>query len=522
MKISVTGGQMKQIDSDTIQRIGIPSLVLMERAALAVADAVTEHMGRRRPSVLCVCGAGNNGADGIAVGRILQGRGCAVAVCLVGNRTHETEENRLQRQIAERLEIPLLDAEELLATEGGYDVIVDAVFGVGLGREITGSYRSCIEHLQKLAARGAWVVAVDIPSGIHADTGAVMGVALPAAVTVTFGWAKTGHLHYPGRSFCGEVRVADIGFSEVSLARVGLDCRSLEREDLKRLPPRRADGNKGTFGKLLVIAGSRGMCGAAYLSALAAYRTSVGLVKVLTVPENRAVLQTQLPEAIVAEYDPARLDEGNGLIEQHCDWADAVVLGPGLGRESYVETLVERVLEHAYVPVVLDADGLNTVAQAPHLTRYFTENVILTPHIGEMSRLTGMTAAEIKENAVETARQYAARTGADCVLKDAATVIADKDGGTYINTSGCSAMAKGGSGDVLTGVLGALLAQSAENGLDCAEVAAFAVYLHGCAGERAAGRRGDVGVLAHELAEEVPLVLKDAAKGSREAADENL
>lgn len=509
MRYTVTGAQMKQIDQDTIEEIGIPSVVLMERAALAVADAVSsviEGIGdaakrvqqwKGVPRILIVCGTGNNGADGIAVGRILHGRGYEVTVVLAGNPEHATEEHRLQQRIAEKLGVTLV--KEI--RPGHYEVIVDALFGIGLARPIEGTYRNLMELLTAEREKNdTIVVAVDIPSGIHADTGAVMGIALPADVTVTFGYGKSGLCLYPGKAYAGTVLVADIGFSDISLKRIGWDASMLERSDLINLPERRADGNKGTFGKVLLIAGSGGMSGAAYLSALAAYRTGAGLVKILTVPENRGILQMQLPEAIVETYDPeAVLPNGpfDAFLESQCDWADVIVMGPGLGQYSYVESLVEMVLSHAYVPVVLDADGLNAVAEHPHLTRYFTENIIITPHMGEMSRLTGMPVAELKEDPLQAARDYSSRHGVVCVMKDAVTVIAEKEGTVSINASGCSAMAKAGSGDVLTGVIAGLSAR----GMEGVEAAVYGVYLHGLAGEAAAGELGENSLLAHDIAD---------------------
>ena len=230
-------------------------------------------------------------------------------------------------------------------------------------------------------------------------------------------------------------------------------------------------------------------------------------MKIITVSGNRGILQTQIPEAIMTVYEPEdaeRDEEGfRSAVEAQCDWADAIIMGPGLGREPYVEKLVEAVLSHAYVPIVLDADGLNTAADHPALTRYFTENFIVTPHMGEMARLTGSTVSQLKADAVAAARAYSSRTGAVCVMKDAVTVIADKDGAAYLNGSGCSAMAKGGSGDVLTGVIGALLAQ----GMDIAMAAVYGVYLHGLAGEWAAAGQNTRSLLAHEIADALPRIL---------------
>lgn len=507
MKYTVTGKQMKAIDRDTIERIGIPSVVLMERAALAVADAAVMLAGegktereKERVRIAAVCGTGNNGADAIAAGRILWGRGYDVTVFLAGDPEKGTEEYKLEREIARRLGIPVKPAGDFASWKG--QVILDGLFGIGLGREVEGEYRQLVREMSE--RRDENIVAVDIPSGIHADTGAVMGAAVRARITVTFGYLKSGLLLYPGREYGGEVQVADIGFSRCSLDRAGWDTRVLDQTDMAGLPDRSPDSNKGTFGKLLVVAGSVGMCGAAYLSGLAAYKVGTGLVKILTVPQNRAILQSQLPEAIVEELKPfgdAKEEAGRERfreeIRRQCTWADAVVLGPGLGQEPYAEAVVETVLECGENPVVLDADGLNIVSCRPCLTKYFTGRVIVTPHMGEMARLTGKEICQIKADRVKAAREYAAQTGAVCVLKDACTVTADREGQTYINTSGCSAMAKAGSGDVLTGVIGGLLAQ----GMTGIKAAAWGVYLHGLAGEAVAEKSGERSLLARELAE---------------------
>lgn len=502
MNYAVTAQQMKAVDQNTIREIGIPSMVLMERAALAVAKTAermaVERGWGKNAHILAVCGTGNNGADGVAAGRILQERGYEVSLFFAGNAQYDSEEMKHQKRIAKNLNVPELSAEEY--ENADCDIILDALFGIGLGRDITGEYRKILEILERIRERcDAGVIAVDTPSGIHGSTGEIMGAALAADVTVTFGYPKTGLLLYPGKKYVGKLEVVDIGFSKISLLKSGWDAKVLTPEDLSKLPKRQEDGNKGTFGKVLVIAGSRGMSGAAYFTALGAYRTGAGLVKILTVPENRTVLQTQLPEAIVSCYDPDEEETMQTILEKECAWADVIAAGPGLGQDAYTEYLLETVLSDAYVPIVLDADGLNCVASHPYLTRYFTENIIITPHMGEMSRLTSVPAADLKKAPLEEARAYSARYGTVCVLKDAVTVITDKDGGTWINQSGCSAMAKGGSGDVLTGVIAGLLAR----GMECAEAAAFGVYVHGRAGEYAADKFGENGVLATNLADSI-------------------
>lgn len=495
MKYTVTGSQMKEIDRYTIQEIGIPSMVLMERAALAVAEAAAGRLtaGAR---VMCVCGSGNNGADAVAAGRILTGWGYRARILLAEPAGHQTEELRCQLEIAGRLGIPVYQWEDRERC-GSCQVVIDGLFGIGLTRTVQGRYRDAVQYINGLADIS--VIAVDIPSGIHSDTGAIMGCAVEADITVAFGYAKTGQRLYPGRRHCGELQVAEIGFPAAALTAAGGDALCYGPEDLALIPERPEYSNKGSYGKVLVVAGSAGMSGAAYFSAMAAYRMGAGIVKILTVEENRVILQEQIPEAIVetftAELVTEHPEELSGLLAKQCRWATVIVLGPGLGSDPYVESIVAGILTQAYVPIVLDADGLNTVAGHPYLTGYFTDNIIVTPHLGEMARLSGMAVEALRGGILTAAREYAARYGITCVLKDAVTAVADKDGIGYLNTSGCSAMAKGGSGDVLTGIIAGLLALGLEEG----EAARLGVYLHGRAGEQAAAARGSHGVTAGDL-----------------------
>ena len=271
-------------------------------------------------------------------------------------------------------------------------------------------------------------------------------------------------------------------------------------EDLERIPKRKADANKGTYGHVLVIAGSEGMCGAAYLSALAAYRTGAGLVRVLTPEPNRPILQILLPEAIVSTYDPEAVlaggEEWKTCLEEALNWADVIVLGPGIGRKPWVKRLVEDVLEAAYVPLIIDADALNAIAEYPYLTGFYTENMILTPHVGEMARLTGKSIAELLEDPAAAAAEYRDTYGVNCVLKCHQTVTAATDGQLYRTLSGTPALAKAGTGDVLTGIIAGCLCLGMEEG----QAAAFGSFLHGMAGLKAAERSSVHGVLAREVA----------------------
>lgn len=506
MKYLVSGSQMKEVDRYTIETIGIPSMVLMERAAYAVACEVLGHI-TTKDRIWAVCGTGNNGADGIAAARMLWLKGYSVSIILVGNKDHGTEEYQKQLSIAENLQMDIIESDDFIP--GHCEVVIDAVFGVGLSREVGGSYRELLALLPGCGPR--LVVAVDIPSGISADTGEVMGIALKADITVTFGYEKLGTVLYPGRDYSGRVIVADIGFPQNSYERTRAKFPELYTygpEDLSAVPARPAYSNKGTFGKVLIVAGSKNMSGAAYLSAMAAYRTGAGLVKIFTVEENRVILQESLPEAIITTYDPEEAYEltpaFQELLEEQCGWASVIVLGPGIGNGPYTKNLVETVLANAYVPIILDADGLNTIARYPGLTSYFTENIIVTPHLGEMARLMDCTVENIRERLIPAAREYADRFGITCVLKDAVTVAALKDQRTYVNSSGNSAMAKAGSGDVLTGIIAGLLAL----GLEEADAAAMGVYLHGCAGDLVREEKGEHGLLAGEMAGAVSQVMK--------------
>ncbi len=505
MRYLVNGKEMKAIDMRSIHEFGIPSLVLMERAALEVANEAEKYTPKR---VWAVCGLGNNGADGVAAARMLHLRGYAASVILPSVEGRMSEEMEIQLAIAEKLGIPIYRLDEWIP--GVCDVVIDAVFGIGLTRAVEGAYADLIAWIETQRSDfGARVVSVDIPSGISSDSGEILGCAVCADSTVTFGEMKLGHVLFPGREYCGCVTVAEIGFVPMENEITETYVLAHTKDDLKKIPKRQAYSHKGTYGKILVVAGARNMAGAAFFSAKAAYRTGAGLVKVLTVEENRTVIQEKLPEAILSTYnsewalhEPGAFKE---YIRNQTDWADVIVLGPGLGTEEYSRTMVEAVLEHAYVPIVLDADAINLAARYPYLKNYFTENIILTPHLSECSRLTGKTVDEIRETLLDTAREISEQYGVTCVLKDAATVVARKDGKTFVNLSGSPAMAKGGSGDVLCGLIAGLLGL----GMDECEAASLGVYLHGLAGEAAAEKFGVHSVLAGELADCIGEVINE-------------
>lgn len=519
----LTAAQMKACDSYTIKELGVPSRSLMERAA---REAVAFLLKRKdlfpAGRVLLLCGSGNNGGDGFAMARFLSdgsmGETRETVILYAGlldqmgypDEAGMSEECRRQYRLAIEAGIPIRLACDATVEPAHAAVAVDALFGIGLDRPVTGELASL---LSLIADSRLPVLAVDIPSGIHADTGAVMGVALPAKATVTMQALKAGLLRYPGADLCGEVAVADLG---ISLTPVDSPYAGLADERLLRrvLPPRIRRSHKGTYGTVVLLCGSRGMSGAAVLATKAALRSGAGLARALTPDCNRAVLQSAIPEAIVSVYGTPEEAKDHGV-------GDALVLGCGLGTSELSREALRRIMDacpcDGSVPAVLDADGLNLLSQDPTLWKTALpasphRQVVVTPHPAEMSRLCGVSVGEILSDPVSAAVDFACEQGVTVVLKDAHTVIASPEGQVFICAAGNAGMAKGGSGDALAGVIGALLAQNRHRlggDLTVAEVAAAGVYLHGRAGDLAAEKLGEYGMLASDLIDRIPLVCKD-------------
>lgn len=498
---AVSSSLMKKLDQNTIFRMGIPSLVLMERAALKTVDEIEKKISKQKASekILCVCGSGNNGGDGIAAARILFLHGYRTELLLAGNSDHMTEETKAQLSVALNYGVPVVNNPDFYE----YTTIVDAIFGIGLARPIEGEYKALI---QKLNQTKAWKVSADIPSGVSTDTGEILGTAFQADLTVTYGFLKKGLCLYPGKKFAGKVSVADIGiYSEPSLME---HKRALQDEDLKLIPQRDPQGNKGTFGKVLAVAGSAGMCGAAYLCGAAAFASGAGMVRILTEEPNRIPLQVSLPEAIID------CGEDEAAFDKVFQWCDVLIIGPGLGCSEKSRKKVQWFLEKAYFlkkPVILDADGLNLLSKNPKWKKYLSGHVVVTPHIGEMSRLTGKTVKEIQGDREKAACQYAASTGVICVLKDACTVTANPTGDVWFNLSGNPGMAAAGSGDVLSGILSGMFCMYQNQNMDlelAARTAALGVFIHGMAGDLAAEEKGRYGMKAGDLIPATARVIK--------------
>ncbi len=477
--------EMKQADNNTIEHFKMPSLVLMERAALKTVDVIEEY-GLNTANVLIVCGCGNNGGDGMAIARLLWQKSAKVTVCLLGDYEKCSNETKHQYDILKAYGI---EVEHEIRQEQ-YTLVIDAIFGIGLSRDIEGGYKEAIESLNAMEAEK---LAVDIPSGIHADSGKVMGCCFFAEHTVTFAYNKLGLTLFPGAKAAGKVTVADIGITGDSLLGKEPQVVALDKSDLSRLPKREPDSNKGSYGKVLVIAGSEQMAGAAYFAAKAAFFTGCGLVRVLTHEKNKTMINTNLPEAIVQTYDGKKQEKEEWV--KAMNWADVIVIGPGLGQSTFSEQLLKLTLQTASVPVVLDADALNLLAKEKEVLKRPHTDLILTPHLGEMARLIDMPIDYIKKNLLLTAEEFAREYNVICVLKDARSVVSIPYGRTYVNLSGNHGMSTAGSGDVLSGMIGGLLAQ----GETSETAASLGVYLHGCAGDAAAKENGCYSLTASDI-----------------------
>lgn len=501
MKRIVTGHQMKSLDTYTIETMGMPSLVLMERAALAVVDELLS--GRYSlENILVVCGTGNNGGDGVAVARILHLKGYKVTINTIGKSDKYSDGMKAQINIAQKYKVNFVTNPDC----SEYTVIVDAIFGVGLARPVTGTFR---EYIEKINLSGIPVVAVDIPSGLHSDTGAVMGDAIQAEATITFAFPKAGLLLGHGQTHAGTVTTVDIGIYENDMDfddEQKTVLYQMEEEDLLKLPIRHENGNKGTFGKVLLIAGSRNMAGAALLAGTACLRSGAGMLKIYTAEENRDFLLSNLPEAMLSTYNPTA--PVTAQLKKDMEWADVVGIGPGLSTEPQAAEILEYVLMYKkQKPCIIDADALNLLSLHMSLLKTAAPPCILTPHIGEFSRLTALSIPVLKTDPATAVRKFVQTYDVICICKDARTLTMLPDGTGYINTSGNSALATAGSGDVLTGILLGLLAQS--SGHNDINILPLAVYLHGLLGQHASKRLSKAGVLASDLIQELMLFNKE-------------
>lgn len=496
MKYLVTAAEMKRYDKNTIERTGIPGMVLMERAALAAFEVIEERFGNRErcdKRVLIAVGTGNNGGDGLALARLLSEADYDVEVwgIAAGSKDVDKASAQWKEQMQILAHYPVNIGGKPIRAE--YNIIVDALFGVGLSRAVTGVYAQALELCNEMIG---FKLAIDMPSGIHSDTGEILGRAFRADVTVTFGFVKRGLKFYPGCSFAGEIICADVGITELSFygEMPGMYYYDEAVEEL--LPKRDPAGNKGTFGKVLLVAGSYNMAGAAVLSARAAYRAGAGMVKVLTHRENRVILQESVPEALLGTWED---------LEESVRWADVIGIGPGLGVSNEARKVLRQVIFETDLPLLLDADALNLLAEDEGMRKELSgqgaqgRSVILTPHVGELARLTGRSVPELKKELAAHALKLAGEIHAILVAKDVRTFTCAEERAVCVNLAGNSGMATAGSGDVLAGVICGLLAQKMEP----FAAASVGVCLHAYAGDAAARKKGEHGCMAMDIAEAI-------------------
>lgn len=511
----VTAETMQKAERLTMDSYPIPGQVLMEIAGRACADHIDKEYGPGTgKSLVVVAGKGNNGGDGYVIARCLKRRGWAVSVFVIGEQDSIGGDAGINLSLLDPSVVHFCPGQGGLtsfhADFQSASVIVDALFGIGLTKEIGGAHAEAVELVNN--SRGA-VVAIDIPSGVCASSGSILGCAVNAEMTITFAFAKVGHAMYPGRSRTGKLVVVDIGLPDDIETRVlGHDFLTVGSvRPLMALRDR--CGHKGTYGHCLIVAGSTGKTGAAALSANTAVRTGSGLVTLAVPASLNPILEAKTTEAMTMPLE----DDGKGHLRatnaaavlRMLSGKDAVAVGPGISFSADTVALVHTLVRECRLPMVLDADALNAVADdVDVLLNKKSPTVVLTPHPGEMSRLTGQAIAAIEADRIAAARDFAVHYGVHLVLKGAATVVAAPDGCIAVNGSGNPGMASGGMGDVLTGIIVSLLGQ----GYPPVDACRLGVFLHGHAADLVARDKGEAGITATDVLERIPYAFQDIHK----------
>jgi hydroxyethylthiazole kinase-like uncharacterized protein yjeF len=513
-----TAAEMRNIDRRTIETYAVPGIILMEHAGLQLLRILQECVsGLAQQRIAIVAGRGNNGGDGLVLARHLWQRNIAVRVYLLASGKSLRGDARKAQQMARAYGVPIVScttprtwrqaSRELQQA----DIVVDAILGTGLNKPVVGLYAEVIQTVNDLRKP---IVAVDIPSGLSADHGNLLGNHVQATHTVTFAVPKRGHILYPAAAAVGKLHVVDIGIPMQAVEAEGMQVSLLDKHAVRKmLPVRQPDAHKGSQGHLLVVAGSLGKSGAAVLASHAALRAGAGLVTLAVPSSLNIAMESCLTEVMtlpVAEHPPAVI--AAAAAPELCQFlhkASALVLGPGLGTHPETVSLVHTLLQHAAVPVVLDADGLNSLVNHLDVLQRCSAPVILTPHPGETARLLGTDTQAVQTQRLEIAQAFVERYQVYFVLKGARTVVYAPDGRRWVNPTGNAAMATAGTGDVLAGTLGALLCQ----GLEPLQAALGGVFLHGLAGDRVRDRLGLHGLIASDVLEELPYTMR-AIQGS--------
>ncbi len=499
----LTGSKaMRDADEYAIHVLGVPSTLLMTNAARALALSALELMGENRSAVI-FCGCGNNGGDGIGAAVYLLRRGVMIRCILVGERSKMTEDcAEMERRLLElggKLEIFSLESERITRLLNGAGVIIDALFGIGLRGELRGDALAAVKLINEAKIP---VVSADIPSGVEADTGRILGDAVRADITVTFTMAKIGHFAEPGCTFCGELRVADIGIPEEALKGIKTDVFALGAKELS-LPLRPKISHKGDYGKLLIIGGSVGYTGAPILCAKAAARSGAGLIslgvpkKIYDITAGRLIEPMPFPLSDDS-YGRLSMSALPQIREKH-SMSDVCVIGCGMSRSEDLTELARTILRKSEKQLVIDADGLYALGDDPQVISSVHVPPVLTPHEGEFKRLGGILTGD----RVSDARAFAKSRNCVLVLKGHHTICAFPDGEVYIMSGGNPGMAKGGSGDVLAGIIGALLCQ-----LPIKQAVTTACAVHAAAGDYCAERFGEYSLLPTDIIEAIPEIMK--------------
>ncbi|MBQ9902686.1 MAG: NAD(P)H-hydrate dehydratase [Clostridia bacterium] len=513
--IILNNAQTKKLEDYAVANGGFDHTRLMENAGASVCRLINEILGSANKSVAVVCGIGNNGGDGFVVAKRLLEGGAKVRVLLaLGTPTTDDAKKFLRESEAAGIKTLSFTAEddrqEFAKTIENSDIIVDAIFGVGFHGRVSDELSQVIEMIN--SSRGT-VVSVDVPSGVDSDSGEVSGACVKADHTVTFSTRKPGHVIYPAVDYCGEVHVAAIGIDEHVIHEQEHHISTIDYEDVRRCFPKRSSNtHKGTFGKLLCICGSMGMAGSATFAGKAAVLSGVGMVEMAVPAEIYPIVAGNLVDPV---YHLLRSSD-NGtvsadsipLILEKMKTATAVMIGCGMGKGKDVTEVVEAVIRNSDVPIIIDADGLNAIKDDLGVLGEAKAPIVMTPHPGEMARLVGKTNVEVQSQRLEVASSFAMTFGVYMVLKGANTVCATPDGRIAINLTGNPGMSKSGSGDVLAGLLGSLLAQ----GMKPEEAAACAVHIHGMAGDIAADKYSQHSMAANDIIMEFSEIFRDIEK----------
>ncbi len=511
MKV-VTAQQMRQIDQQTIEQIGIPGAVLMEHAGSAVVQTIRQRFPECR-RIAVVVGKGNNGGDGLVVARQLALAGQPVEVILVSPPDHFAGDALTNLQIAQNLEVPItsvLSEDELEVAKNqlaSSDLIVDSIFGTGLRGGVQGFVARVIECINET---GRPVVAIDLPSGLAADTGIAEGACIQAAYTATMGLPKRGNLIHPGATFTGQLEVADIGFPPSVIDAQNIEVNWTQPSDAARLlPTRPTHSHKGTYGRVFVTAASTGMTGAAALTSAGALRVGAGLVTLGTPKSLNPILEVKLTEVMTLPLPETvegslALEAKSYILEAVERTKSVLAIGPGLSQHPETVALVHSLVRESDAPTVIDADGINALSKSKDILSSLSPQTVLTPHPGEMARLIDETVGALERDRIGIAQRFAETHNLTLVLKGAPTVIAGSNGEVWINSTGNAGMATGGMGDVLTGLIAGLIAQGASS----FDAAVLGVYLHGLAGDIVAESIGMHGLMAGDVLDSVPKAIQ--------------